>query len=60
MPSCGLKKRYRNLKQIETAPINESLSKVLQVIRKSSVSHEGIGFHDLKMQLDYLSIRDIR
>ncbi|KAM9340300.1 replication protein A 32 kDa subunit-like [Symphorus nematophorus] len=33
---------------------------VLHVIRRFSVRHEGISLHDLKTQLDYLSMRDIR
>ncbi|KAM6974999.1 replication protein A 32 kDa subunit-like [Tautogolabrus adspersus] len=35
-------------------------SKVLQVIRSFSVHFEGIGFNDLKRQLDYLSVWDFR
>ncbi|KAM9838326.1 replication protein A 32 kDa subunit-like [Aulostomus maculatus] len=33
---------------------------VLHVIRTVSVHREGISFHDLKTQLDFLSVRDIR
>ncbi|XP_026204836.1 replication protein A 32 kDa subunit-like isoform X2 [Anabas testudineus] len=46
----------------DTSP--DSLStiqtQVLHIIRKFSVRDEGISFHDLKVQLDYLSMRDIR
>ncbi|CAJ1083545.1 replication protein A 32 kDa subunit-like [Xyrichtys novacula] len=40
--------------------VTEVQDKVYSVIRKFSVQHEGIGLNDLKGQLEYISMRDIR